>query len=277
MRAANTFTPGGLFPLPRPLMTGEVLDAAFRLFRAGLLRSLPYSGFAVLVLELPTLYTTFLWPVTDGLPVAHLDFHAAIYFIVLALSALLLGVITLRLHAVSRGQRPGFRREVGGALWRWPSALVATIGALGIPLFLFGLRQVFANILPGEALIVLGALMLWPTALFVVALPAFWCDRLGPFHAIVRSVQISWRRSWRMAGAILAVVSILAVFFVLAAIVVRLLVPLFGRADLFLIATLRSVLTLVVGAVGVPFVVAVLLVAYEDLKMRERLPRGPDA
>jgi hypothetical protein len=69
----------------------------------------------------------------------------------------------------------------------------------------------------------------------------------------------------------------LAVFFVLAAIIVRLLVPLFGRADLFLIATLRSVLTLVVGAIGVPFVVAVLIVAYEDLKLRERLQRGPRA
>jgi hypothetical protein len=44
--------------------------------------------------------------------------------------------------------------------------------------------------------------------------------------------------------------------------------PLLGRADLFLIATVRSLLTLVVGAVGVPFVVAVLIVAYEDLKLR---------
>ena len=135
-------------------------------------------------------------------------------------------------------------------------------------------RQVFTNILPGEALLVVGVLMLWPTALFVVALPAFWCDRLGPFHAIARAVHLSWRRSWRMAGAILAVVSMLAVFFLLAAIIVRLLAPVFGTADLFLIATLRSVLTLVVGAIGVPFVVAVLIVAYEDLKLRERMLRG---
>ena len=44
----------------RPLMTAEVLDAAYRLFRAGIFRCLPYSGLAVLVLELPTLYSTFL-------------------------------------------------------------------------------------------------------------------------------------------------------------------------------------------------------------------------
>ena len=50
-RAQAMDIPGGLLPLPRPLMTGEVLDAAFRLFRAGLLRCLPYSGLAVLFLR----------------------------------------------------------------------------------------------------------------------------------------------------------------------------------------------------------------------------------
>ena len=276
MSRVNTLTPVGLFPLPRPLMTGEVLDAAFRLFRAGLLRSLPYSGLAVLVLELPTLYSTFLWPVAGGL-LSGDNFRMAIYFVVLLLSAALLGVITLRLQAVSLGQRPGFRREAGLALRRWPNAVIATMGALGIPLFLFAVSNVFTSILPGEALLVLGALMLWPTALFAVALPAFWCDRLGPFHAIARAVRISWRGSWRMAGAILAAVCMVAVFYVLAAIVVTMLSPMLMRADLFLVATVRSLLTLVVGAVGVPFVVAVLIVAYEDLKLRERVSRGARA
>ena len=45
--------------------------------------------------------------------------------------------------------------------------------------------------------------------------------------------------------------------------------PLFGRADLFLIATVESLFYLVVGAFGVPFVLAVLIVAYQDLKLRE--------
>ena len=61
-RAQPLQAPVGLLPLPRPLMTGEVLDAAFRLFRAGLLRCLPYSGLAVLVLELPTLYANLAVP-----------------------------------------------------------------------------------------------------------------------------------------------------------------------------------------------------------------------
>jgi hypothetical protein len=262
----------GLLPLPRPLMTGEVLDAAFRLFRAGLLRCLPYSGLAVLVLELPTLYSTFFSPVPSkviqnpAVPPVHL----AISLTVLLLSAALLGVITLRLLAVSRGQRPRFRTELLTVLRRWPNALIATIGALGLPLLLIGLGPMFNNVLPGLALLVVAVPLLWPTALFVVALPAFWCDGLGPIAAITRAVRISRRQSWRVAGALLATVCMIAVFYVLSAIVVGMLSPMLGRADLFLIATVSSMLSLVVGAFGVPFVLAVLIVAYEDLKLRDR-------
>src|SRR5688572_3257840 len=118
-----------LLPPTRPLMTGEVLDAAYRLFRAALLRTLPYSGLAVLVLELPTLYEA----VFGGRRIyggfgAQLDAYLPItdstlvFLCALLLSVLLLGVITLRLHAVSRGERPRFRREVATALRRWPGA-----------------------------------------------------------------------------------------------------------------------------------------------------------
>jgi len=107
----------------------------------------------------------------------------------------------------------------------------------------------------------------------VVALPAFWCDGLNPFSAIAQAVRLSARRSWRMVGAILATACMVMVFYVLSAVIVGMMSPLFGRADLFLIATVGSMLSLVVGAFGVPFVVAVLIVAYQDLKLREQARR----
>jgi hypothetical protein len=273
MNAAQPLdAPAGLLPLSRPLMTGEVLDAAFRLFRAGLLRCLPYSGLAVLVLELPSLYMTYVF---TGLRDAALE--AAGYFLVLLLTAGLLGLITLRMYAVSRGDRPRFRSEARTVLRRWPNGVIATLGGLGFPLLLFGLAAMFNNVLPGEAWIVVAVPLLWPTALFVVALPAFWCDRLGPFAAIARAVKLSRRRSWRMAGAILATACMVAVFYLLSIVVVAMMSPLLGRADLFLIATVRSMLTFVVGAFGIPFVVAVLIVAYEDLKLRDAEHRGAAA
>jgi membrane-anchored glycerophosphoryl diester phosphodiesterase (GDPDase) len=282
MSLATSSTPGGLLPLPRPLMTGEVLDAAFRLFRASLLRCLPYSGCAVLALEVPTLYSTFRvggfdvsldWMVGGGDAGMFTD-RNLVFLISLLLVVLLFGALTLRLDAISKGQKPRVRREIALSLWRWPSAIVATIGALGFPLLLFVLGPAFTNVLPKEALLVVAPILLWPAALFAVALPAFWCDGLGPFEAVAQSVRISCRRSWRMAGALFATACIVTVFYALAAIVIALLSPLLGRADLFLIATVRSVLTLVWGALGVPFVLAMLVVAYDDLKLREQERRG---
>jgi uncharacterized membrane protein (DUF485 family) len=90
---------------------------------------------------------------------------------------------------------------------------------------------------------------------------------------VAQGVRVSLRQSWRTVGAILATACIVLVFYILAAILLALFSPLMGRADLVLIAAVRSMLTLVVGAFGVPFVLAVLVVAYEDLKLRHRMRR----
>jgi hypothetical protein len=175
---------------------------------------------------------------------------------------------------VANGLRPRFRAEIGVALRRWIPGIFATIGAFLIPVTLTVLGPPFARGLSYEAVIFLSIPLFWPTALFVVALPAFWCGRLGPFAAIARSLRISRRRSWRMVGAILAALCIVAVFMMLVSIIAGLMAPFFGRADLFLSATVQSLLYLVVGAFGVPFVLAVLIVAYRDLELRYQVRRA---
>jgi hypothetical protein len=266
-----------LLPPTRPLMTGEVLDAAYRLFRAALLRTLPYSGLAVLVLQLPTLYETVFGANTlfmTGVVAFGIPDSTLVFLCALLLSVLLFGVITLRLHAVSRGERPRFRREMLTALRRWPGATVATLAAFGFPLLIYGAASLINPFFAGEMLIVLTLPMLWPMALFIVALPAFWCDGLGSFKAITRAVRISRRRTWRMVGAILATACVIAVFYVLSAMIAGMATSLFATADLLVMAMVSSLLTLVVGAFGVPYVLAVLVVAYEDLKLRYVERRG---
>src|SRR6187549_1924635 len=158
-RAQPIEAPGSLVPLARPLMTGEVLDAGFRLFRAGLLRCLPYSGLAVLVFELPTAYATFIAP-SFAVPGANLPGSARLQPVSWAIAALLatalLGVITLRLQAISRGVRPRFRVELIAVLKRWPAALIATLGAFGFPLLLYSMSAAIGNVLPGAGLALVG-------------------------------------------------------------------------------------------------------------------------
>ena len=114
----------------------------------------------------------------------NLNFRLIVYGTVFPLSVVLLGVITLRLNAVAQGVRPRFRREIAIALKRLPTALLATLFAFAYPLAMLIVVPVLDAALPPEAQIFAAVPLLWPVALFVVALPAFWCDGLGPFAAI---------------------------------------------------------------------------------------------
>jgi hypothetical protein len=262
----------GLLPLPRPLMTAEVLDAAFRLFRAGILRCLPYSGLMVLVLELPTLYSTFFGPGDAGGAIPY--FTLVSYGVVFLLSVPLLGVMMLRLNALARGARPRLRTELASALKGWPLGLIATALAFGYPLLLVWLRPVLVNSMPFTAVVFAAVPVFWPVGLFAITLPAFWCDGRAPLSAFAESLRLTIRSSWRMFGATLATISMVAVFVVLSIIIVYIIMPLFGRVDLFLVATVQSLLLLVVGAFGVPFVLAMLIVSHQDLKLRRQARRG---
>jgi hypothetical protein len=267
-RAQLVDAPAGLLPLPRPLMTGEVLDAAFRLFRAGVLRTLPYSALAVLLLELPTLYATMFTRASLGADFLVQHYHPLTYALVFLFSVPLLGVIMLRLNSIANGRKPRFRTEISTALKRWPAGIIATLGAFVIPVTLLIMGPAFTNGLSEVGVILCAVVFFWPAFLFVVTLPAFWCAGRGPFAAIARSVRLSARRSWRMVGGVLAAMLIVAVFYGLVAIVIAVMTPMFGRADLFLISTITSLLQLVIGTFGMPFVLAVLIVAHQDLELR---------
>ena len=97
------------------------------------------------------------------------------------LGTALLGVITLRLHAVSRGERPRFAPKSLAVLQALADGADRHDSrALGfLPLLISAWVSVLNNVLPTVALLVVAVPLLWPTALFVVALPAFWCDGSG--------------------------------------------------------------------------------------------------
>jgi hypothetical protein len=80
-----------------------------------------------------------------------------------------------------------------------------------------------------------------------------------------------------MVGAILTTAFILMAFNLLPVVFAAMISPLFGPVDLFLVAIIASTFYLVIGAFGVPFVLAVLIVAHQDLRIRDQERRGPPA
>jgi hypothetical protein len=265
-------------------MTSEVLDAAFRLFRAGLLRCLPYSGLAALMLEIPKLYSSFqgtgqvlfemATPLGRLFRITGMTDINLVQLISALLDVALLGMITLRLTTIARGLRPRFRSEVALALRRWVPACVASFAGLVFPALMLRSIWLFNPLFPEPLWPAVAALLLFPSALLAVTLPAFWSDGLRSLAAIVQAVRISCWSLGRMIGAILATLCILAVFYLLVVILIGILSPLLGRADLFLFAAVGELFYLVAVAIGVPFVVAVLIVAHADLKLRHQQRRG---
>ena len=264
-------------------MTSEVLDAAFRLFRAGLVALSALFGpcgagagtaHAVLDVRRRTRGDRSSPP---RLAVASRSLgvtdNQVVMLISLLLDAALLGMITLRLHSiVARANGRAFAPKSRTALRRWPAALIATFVALGFPLLLLGLVDVQPDV-PGRG--AAGGRR--------AAVVADGAVRRGTAGVLVRSASGRSRRSPRQCAISLR----------------RSLAH--GRRDsrdrcawCWCSTCSSAVLlahrcrrcsgaricsssppcdrccTLVVGAIGVPFVVAVLIVAYEDLKLRDQ-------
>ena len=278
---------GRAVPLPRPLMTGEVLDAAFRLFRAGLA-------------ALPAV----LGPGRARARAAHAVRHVPVdRDVAFGLAARLAGwsrpgltephrvadlpaarrALARRDHVCActrlrAGQRPRFRAEIGHR----PAALAARPSSPPSAPSSFrccctGRRRCSTRCSRSEAADGPGA----------AAVLADGAVRRGIAGVLVRRPR-AVRRD-RASGADFAAALVAHgrrdprddvhrrwCSYVLAADLRRRCCRrMLGRADLFLIATVRSLLYLVVGAFGVPFVLAVLIVAYQDLKLREqRAARG---
>ena len=118
-----------LFPYDRPASAGEVLDAAFLLFRRTLPGCLPWSLLAVLLGNLPSVYL-----LTTGQSLSLLERKDMIWWGLMA-GAAMAGLwvwvfLLLRQYRVACGERPGFFGGALDALRGTPRAIVLILLAM---------------------------------------------------------------------------------------------------------------------------------------------------
>src|SRR5258708_25582596 len=118
--------PDTLYPPARPQSVGEILDSAFRIFRATLLTCLPYATVGVIAGQLPSIYDlasgrglmqTLITEVRD--PVWWL-----LYVLGTLIVIVLWGAILLRQYALATGHGAATVEELRSALRRLPGALL---------------------------------------------------------------------------------------------------------------------------------------------------------
>ena len=256
------------YPPARPLSVGEALDLVFQVFKVTLIKGLPYGICAVIAQQLPNLYVlgrgaTIRQTLAAGQPLSLALFGLGVLLALVAWAALL-----LRQRAIIEQRPSSVGSELGEALRRLPSFLVATLLFLAVvgcgvavlmgvpPHYRAGVR------IPLEILSLYLAILLsctWPAVLF---------GGRGPLGALRQSVRLVWGNWWRMAiiyavgGAIVIVVAVL-VGALIAAIVSSL------GAGIPVMTSVFTEVASALGAVTAPFAGAMLLATYGDLRVRK--------
>jgi hypothetical protein len=256
------------YPPVRPLSVGEVLDLVFQIFKATLVKGLPYGICAVIAQQLPNIYAlgsgaTVRQSLAAGQPVRMALFGVGVSLALMAWSALL-----LRQRAIIEQRPTSIGAELSEALRRLPSFLAATLLFLlvvgGGPAVLLVVPRHYRT----EARIPIEILSLYLAILLSCAWPAVLFAGQGPLGALRQSVRLVWGNWWRVAliygvgGAIVIVVAVL-----LGALIAAIVSSL-GAG----IPVMTSVFTEVanaLGAVTAPFAGAMLLATFADLRVRK--------
>ncbi|HUO18128.1 MAG TPA: glycerophosphoryl diester phosphodiesterase membrane domain-containing protein [Steroidobacteraceae bacterium] len=255
-----------LYPPPRPLTVGEVLDLSFRIYRRTFVKCLLFGALLVVSRFLPNVYS-----ITRGQSLAQSLLRPRLVLIVLAtlLTFVFHMIIMLRQYRIISGKETG--GEIPQVL-RWLGRVIFIVTLLvltGAGWALVLSPGALTSGLPRYG--VIGLLLLATLYVFL---------RLACLFAVmvVEDTQTSrsFARSWELTrGNVLrlAAIDTVAFFLLLAVYVVvgvltGFLYVVFVRADVALIAAAVGVMTVAAGAIATPFYSALGLAIYGDLLVR---------
>jgi hypothetical protein len=256
------------YPPARPLSVGEVLDLVFQIFKATLVKGLPYGICAVIAQQLPNIYAlasgaTVRQTLGAGRPVGIALFAVGVLLALIAWSALL-----LRQRAIIEQRPTSIKSELGEAFRRLPSFLGATL----LFLVVVGCGAAVIMVVPQQyrmgVRIPLEVVCLYLAVLLSCTWPAVLFAAQGPLGALRQSGRLVWGNWWRMAvvyfvgGAVVIVVAVL-LGTLIAAVVSSL------GAGIPVMTSVFTEVANVLGAVTAPFAGALLLATFGDLRVRK--------
>jgi hypothetical protein len=241
-----------LYPPLRPQSVSEVLDTAFHIFAASLLKNLPYGILLILAGQLVNIYS-----LATGRPLSALPHDASsglVYAVSLVAVCTIWIAIILRQCAIAQGETHSMRAELTRALRIVPQIVVLAV--LSIAAFAVGFVLL---VVPGIYLLVA----------LSVAVPALVLQRRSPIDAMRFSVHLMRGSWWRTLAVFVVTLTILFVFYILAIILAAVAVQFARGADIALVTAAATVLIIALGAFTTPFFAAALLAVFGDLLARQ--------
>jgi Membrane domain of glycerophosphoryl diester phosphodiesterase len=245
-----------LYPPSRPQSIPEVLDSTFKIFSTSLLKVLPYGMLLTLVAQLVQIYA-----LASGAPIPRFPYRDPTSWYLFAISVILASAVwpalLLRQRAMAQGERVSVRAEFAAAFSRLPALLALdalVILAIGLGLVFF--------VIPG----------LYLAVALSMALPEFLFERQSPLEAIQSSLRLIRGNWWRVFAVMLVCLVVGLVFNILGGILVFILIQFERGADLAAVTATSTVAMLSLGAVSMPFIMAMTLALFGDLVARRNLP-----
>lgn len=249
-------------PQLRPLALGEILDVSIKLVRRNwrtlatlvLIAAVPVAIVSLLITTSTTTYdpTTDVRTRDDGSAYgAGLAVHQLLQLVLYLLAA----VACFGAIADSYlGRRPEWRSSLRFAARRAPMAFV-----MGILAFLGIVAGFIALFFPGVFLAVR-----WS-----VALPALLLERRGPVAALGRSWRLVKGFWWKVFGTLLVAYLLVTVLSFAVGAVIGFGLGVFTSVDSLLGLILQEAVGVFVQVFTLPFIAAVIIVVYTDLRVRK--------
>jgi hypothetical protein len=269
--------PNVLFPPDGPQSVSQVLDTGFRIFKVSLVRCLLFGAVAMIAGQLPNIYSLARGepfggylrgdPITIAL--AALGSVVAVYF-----SA----VILIRQREVAQGGGRRIRAELVEGLQRMPALIGVTVVSVALLavspalLLMSELKQISpAAQLP---LAVVSAVLAFPTLWLVpglsmaVAVAALTPN--GTLASLKQGIALAYRNWWRTMLTFIVWAILLVILNLVAVILLMLSLQVFGASDVITLSAATPVVFVALRAIGLPFLVAILLAVYGELMVRKQ-------
>jgi hypothetical protein len=261
-----------LYPPPRPLSVGEVLDLSFRIYQRTFVKCLVLGGLIVVVNWLPNLYSIARGQsVMQSVVKPHTDAgHVVALLIALVLAFVFPVALILRQYNMVTGQATG--GEFLRALRRL-GRIVLIVILLILMGAACGLLLIPAFLATGVWRYVLIAVLLLPLAYVFLRLActftAMAIENTGATASLGRSWDLTGGNVMRLTAIYTVALFLLLVLYVAVGAATAFLSAVLGKGDVALMAAAVGVMTVVAGALASPYYSALGLAVFGDLLVRK--------
>ena len=259
-----------LYPPPRPQSVGEILDSAFRIFRATLVKCLPYAIAAVIAGQLPNIYYLVSGRnMLQGLAGFRDPVWVTLYILGYVIAIVLWSAVLLRQYALSTGHPAETSSELSTAVRRVPA--MALLGILtGCAVAVWFLPTLA---LQGTTRLAAALVLAIPACYLVVALSCGGAVLLvtgrGPLASLVHSFRLTSGSFWRLTLIYTVAFVLLMVLYLVSGLLAGLVSVLLAHGDIAVITAATTVFVVILSAVGTPFFWALALAVLGDLSVRK--------